>query len=179
MQLAVGGATVPKRGWNNTARTAQAKTTSNAWINALGARYSEVNSGGVRVHGWSALVSSERENEAHCVDAARNGACVTMIRHQRKVPKLNKKPPQRKALLRGLTTQLLEHGRIKTTRARAKALRREVDWVITLAKKGREHDKRTVRIQVIILRSGSSTHLSVAGICWLLGILESLNVLII
>ena len=107
----------------------------------MGARESELAGGGVA--SWGASVSGDDEYELLC--AHRGGTRVTMVRHQRKVPKLNKKPPHRKAVLRALTTQLLEHGRIKTTRARAKALRREVDWVITLAKKGREHDKRIVR----------------------------------
>ncbi|KAG8098743.1 hypothetical protein GUJ93_ZPchr0013g37655 [Zizania palustris] len=49
---------------------------------------------------------------------------VLAMRHGRRVPKLNRPPDQRKALLRGLTTQLLKHGRIKTTRPRAKAMRK-------------------------------------------------------
>jgi len=48
-------------------------------------------------------------------------------------------------MLRSLTTQLLEYGRIKTTRARAKALRSQVDWVITMAKKGCQHHKKAVK----------------------------------
>ncbi|XP_011621762.1 50S ribosomal protein L17, chloroplastic isoform X1 [Amborella trichopoda] len=63
--------------------------------------------------------------------------------HQdRHVPKLNRPPDQRRALLRGLTTQLLKHGRIKTTRARASAMRKYVDKMITLAKDGSLHKRR-------------------------------------
>eukprot|EP00252_Welwitschia_mirabilis_P026342 TRINITY_DN862_c0_g1_i2.p1 TRINITY_DN862_c0_g1~~TRINITY_DN862_c0_g1_i2.p1 ORF type:complete len:241 (-),score=17.27 TRINITY_DN862_c0_g1_i2:218-868(-) len=65
-----------------------------------------------------------------------------MMRHGRKVPKLGRPADQRKALLRGLTTQLLRHGRIQTTRARAKAMRKWVDKMITLAKKGTLHHRR-------------------------------------
>ncbi|KAL4185163.1 hypothetical protein AMTRI_Chr10g229290 [Amborella trichopoda] len=67
------------------------------------------------------------------------GLCM---RHGRHVPKLNRPPDQRRALLRGLTTQLLKHGRIKTTRARASAMRKYVDKMITLAKDGSLHKRR-------------------------------------
>ncbi|CAF2047440.1 hypothetical protein IGI04_037526 [Brassica rapa subsp. trilocularis] len=70
------------------------------------------------------------------------GGRVYAMRHGRRVPKLNRPPDQRKALLRGLTTQLLKHGRIKTTRARASAMRKFVDKMITLAKDGSLHKRR-------------------------------------
>ncbi|CAK8566146.1 unnamed protein product [Lathyrus sativus] len=71
-----------------------------------------------------------------------NGGRVYAMRHGRKVPKLNRPPDQRKALIRGLTTQLLKYGRIKTTRARASAIRKYVDKMITLAKDGSLHKRR-------------------------------------
>jgi len=58
------------------------------------------------------------------------------MRHRCRVPELGKPADQRKALLRALTTELLRHGRITTTKARAKAVRSEADRIITLAKKG-------------------------------------------
>lgn len=58
------------------------------------------------------------------------------MRHGRRVPKLGKPSDQRKALLRGLTTELIRHGRITTTKTRAKAVRSHVDLIITLAKDG-------------------------------------------
>ncbi len=58
------------------------------------------------------------------------------MRHQLRVPKLGKPADQRKALLRGLATQLIREGRVTTTKARAKALRDEVERMITLAKDG-------------------------------------------
>ncbi|WAS05877.1 50S ribosomal protein L17 [Gloeomargaritales cyanobacterium VI4D9] len=58
------------------------------------------------------------------------------MRHGRRIPRLSKPADQRKALLRTLTTALLRYGRITTTRARAKAIRAEVDHMITLAKEG-------------------------------------------
>ncbi|WP_295746607.1 50S ribosomal protein L17 [uncultured Limosilactobacillus sp.] len=50
--------------------------------------------------------------------------------------KLGRTSSQRKALLRGLTTELIINGQIKTTVARAKEVRRTMDQMVTLAKKG-------------------------------------------
>ncbi|BAC07659.1 50S ribosomal protein L17 [Thermosynechococcus vestitus] len=58
------------------------------------------------------------------------------MRHQRRVPQLGRPADQRKALLRALTTELIRHGRITTTKARAKAVRAEAERMITLAKDG-------------------------------------------
>ena len=58
------------------------------------------------------------------------------MRHSRRVPKLGKPADQRKALLRALTTQLIRNGQLKTTKARAKAVRSEAERMITLAKDG-------------------------------------------
>jgi large subunit ribosomal protein L17 len=49
---------------------------------------------------------------------------------------LGRPADQRKALLRGLTTQLIREGRVTTTKARAKALRDQAERMITLAKEG-------------------------------------------
>ncbi|HEY9761310.1 MAG TPA: 50S ribosomal protein L17 [Trichocoleus sp.] len=58
------------------------------------------------------------------------------MRHGRRIHELGKPADQRKALLRALTTELIRHGRITTTKARAKAVREEADRMITLAKDG-------------------------------------------
>lgn len=58
------------------------------------------------------------------------------MRHRCKVPMLGRPADQRKALLRALSTQLLRNGQITTTKARAKAVRDEVERIITLAKDG-------------------------------------------
>lgn len=58
------------------------------------------------------------------------------MRHGCRVPQLGKPADQRRALLRALTTELLRHGRITTTKTRAKAIRSEADRIITLAKDG-------------------------------------------
>jgi LSU ribosomal protein L17P len=60
----------------------------------------------------------------------------TAMRHRCRVPQLSKPADQRRALLRSLTTELIRHGKITTTLARAKALRSEADRMITLAKDG-------------------------------------------
>lgn len=58
------------------------------------------------------------------------------MRHGRRISKLSLPADQRRALLRSLATELIRHGRITTTQARAKAVRSEVEKIITLAKNG-------------------------------------------
>ncbi len=58
------------------------------------------------------------------------------MRHRCRVPQLSKPADQRRALLRALATELIRNGRIKTTLTRAKAVRPEVERMITLAKDG-------------------------------------------
>ncbi|EHN59159.1 50S ribosomal protein L17 [Oenococcus kitaharae] len=50
--------------------------------------------------------------------------------------KLQRTKSQRKALLRDLTTNLILNGRIQTTEARAKEVRRQAEKMITLGKRG-------------------------------------------
>jgi len=67
------------------------------------------------------------------------------MRHLNKKKKLGRRTPsQRKAMLRNLAVSLIEHRRIKTTHARAVALRRFVEPIITLAKRGDLHSRRQV-----------------------------------
>jgi large subunit ribosomal protein L17 len=63
-------------------------------------------------------------------------------RHGKRFKKLNKPADQRKALLRSLTTEVIRHGRITTTHARARAARKYVDHMIQLAKRGTLHSRR-------------------------------------
>lgn len=58
------------------------------------------------------------------------------MRHRCRIPQLNKPADQRKAMLRSLTTSLLQEGRIVTTKARAKAIRATAEKMIGLAKDG-------------------------------------------
>ncbi|MDD5089622.1 MAG: 50S ribosomal protein L17 [Candidatus Wallbacteria bacterium] len=56
------------------------------------------------------------------------------MRHKMRREKLGMKYSHRKAVLRNMTTSLLEHGKIHTTLPRAKVLRRYVEKLITDAK---------------------------------------------
>lgn len=76
------------------------------------------------------------------MQTVQNGAIATMMRHRCKKPRLGRPADQRKALIRGLTTELLRNGRITTTEAKAKAIRPYVDHMITLAKGGSLHQRR-------------------------------------
>ena len=64
------------------------------------------------------------------------------MRHRKKVDMLGKPADQRKALLRGLATEVIKHGQILTTETRAKAVKKQVERLITLAKKGDLHSRR-------------------------------------
>ena len=64
------------------------------------------------------------------------------MRHQCKRHHLSKAADQRRALLRSLATELFLHGEIKTTMAKAKALKPYVEQIISLAKKGDLHSRR-------------------------------------
>ncbi|KRK48959.1 50S ribosomal protein L17 [Secundilactobacillus kimchicus] len=56
--------------------------------------------------------------------------------------KLQRASSQRRALLRDLTTELIIHGQIQTTEARAKEVRSTTDKMITLGKRGDLHARR-------------------------------------
>ena len=58
------------------------------------------------------------------------------MRHRCRVAMLGRPADQRKAMLRALTTELIRHGRITTTLVKAKAMRPEVERMVTLAKSG-------------------------------------------
>ncbi len=63
--------------------------------------------------------------------------------------KLGRTSAQRKAMLRSLTTQLLYHGKIKTTETRAKEVRRVAEKLITLAVKEKDNfTTETVTVKV-------------------------------
>ena len=58
------------------------------------------------------------------------------MRHRKKGKKLGVNPSHRKSMLMNLANNLIEHGKIKTTDARAKALRMYIEPLITKARKG-------------------------------------------
>jgi large subunit ribosomal protein L17 len=65
------------------------------------------------------------------------------MNHGRKVPKLQRDAAHRKALLANLVCSLVEHRRIRTTLAKAKALRPVAEKLVTLGKRGDLHARRT------------------------------------
>ena len=64
------------------------------------------------------------------------------MRHQRKRYQLSRTASQRRALLRGLAKEVIDHERIQTTEAKAKAVKPEIEKLITLAKRGDLHARR-------------------------------------
>lgn len=64
------------------------------------------------------------------------------MNHGRKVPKLQRDAAHRKALLANLVCSLVEHRRIRTTLAKAKALRPVAEKLVTLGKRGDLHARR-------------------------------------
>ena len=64
------------------------------------------------------------------------------MRHGKQRGKLSRDSAHRKALLRNLSRELIEHERIKTSQAKAKAVKPEVEKLITLAKRGDLHARR-------------------------------------
>ena len=65
------------------------------------------------------------------------------MRHQKKTVKLGLTASHRKALLANQVCSLIEHQRIKTTLAKAKAVRPLAEKMVTLGKKGSLHARRT------------------------------------
>lgn len=64
------------------------------------------------------------------------------MRHSNSGKKLSRTPSHRKALFCNLTKALLTHGKIRTTEIKAKALRRVVEPLITLALRNDLHARR-------------------------------------
>ena len=77
------------------------------------------------------------------------------MRHQRAGIKLNRTGSHRNAMFRNMVTSLFEHGRIHTTDAKAKELRRWADRLVTLAKRGDLHARRKA---LSIVRSKAVVH---------------------
>ena len=65
------------------------------------------------------------------------------MRHQKNTVRLGRKADHRKALLANQICSLIEHRRIKTTLAKAKAVRPLAEKMVTLGKNGSIHARRT------------------------------------
>ena len=70
------------------------------------------------------------------------------MRHQRNRHKLSRTASHRKALIMNLSREVIDHERIKTTEAKAKAVRPELERLITLAKRGDQHSRRRAMAQL-------------------------------
>ena len=66
------------------------------------------------------------------------------MRHGKKINPLGRKAAHRKAMLSNMACSLIEHKRIKTTVAKAKALRKFVEPLITKSKNDTTHSRRIV-----------------------------------
>jgi large subunit ribosomal protein L17 len=70
------------------------------------------------------------------------------MRHQRDRRKLSRSASHRKALLMNLSREIIDHERIQTTEAKAKAVKPEIEKLITLAKRGDQHARRQAMSQL-------------------------------
>ena len=77
------------------------------------------------------------------------------MRHQRAGKKLGRDSAHRKALYANLTGALIEHGRIRTTEAKAKAVKPIAEQLITLGRRG---DLAARRQAIAYLRSKDVVH---------------------
>jgi large subunit ribosomal protein L17 len=77
------------------------------------------------------------------------------VRHARAGKKLGRDSAHRKALYSNLAGALIEHGRIKTTVTKAKAVRPHVEHMITLGRRGDLHARRQA---TAFLRSRDVVH---------------------
>ena len=64
------------------------------------------------------------------------------MRHRKQRHKLSRDSAHRKALLRNLSREVIEHERIETSQAKAKAVKPRIEKLITLGKRGDLHARR-------------------------------------
>ena len=64
------------------------------------------------------------------------------MRHRKDRGKLSRSASHRKALFMNLAREVIDHERIETTEAKAKAVKPEIEKLITLAKRGDLHARR-------------------------------------
>ncbi len=83
------------------------------------------------------------------------------MRHHRAGKKLGRDASHRKALYANLAGSLIEHGRIKTTEAKAKAVKPFAEQMITLGKRG---DLAARRQAIAELRSQDVVHVLFADV---------------
>lgn len=64
------------------------------------------------------------------------------MRHAKQRNKLSRSSAHRRALMRNLSRELIEHERIRTSQAKAKAVKPRIEKLITLARRGDLHARR-------------------------------------
>ena len=64
------------------------------------------------------------------------------MRHGKQKGKLSRDSAHRKSLMMNLSREVIDHERIQTTQAKAKAVKPELERLITLGKKGDQHSRR-------------------------------------
>jgi large subunit ribosomal protein L17 len=64
------------------------------------------------------------------------------VRHAKQKGKLSRSKSHREALMRNLCREVIEHERIKTSQAKAKAVKPQLEKLITLGKRGDLHARR-------------------------------------
>src|SRR4249919_1845183 len=79
------------------------------------------------------------------------------MRHQKTRHKLSRTASHRKALLANLCKEVIQHERIKTSEAKAKAVKPELEQLITLAKRGDLHARRQALSARAATRASSSS----------------------
>ncbi|HET7238733.1 MAG TPA: 50S ribosomal protein L17 [Terrimicrobiaceae bacterium] len=82
------------------------------------------------------------------------------MRHRKKTVKLGRTAEHRNALLANQACSLIEHGRITTTLAKAKAVRPLAEKMVTLAKRGGLHARRRA---LALLHSNSTRTVKAVG----------------
>lgn len=65
------------------------------------------------------------------------------MRHARRKYKIGTTPSHRKALVKNLMNEIIDHGKIKTTHAKCKAVQGYVEKLVTLAKEDTVANRRT------------------------------------
>ena len=72
------------------------------------------------------------------------------MRHRKKGKKLGVNPSHRKSMLMNLANNLIEHGKIKTTDSKAKALRMYIEPLITKAKCLKQCKKEVLKWEFLL-----------------------------
>jgi len=70
------------------------------------------------------------------------------MKHHKSFRKFGREKNQRKSFIKGLVINLIRHGRMETTLARAKEIRGEVERLITIAKTDNQGKRRLVSSRI-------------------------------